>query len=213
VGIAGDTRYRTVRDPILPVAYIPYSAAWHNETIMVRVSLAGKTATALALASILRHEVSRASPNFRVTNIRSQQEMLQSQMVRERLLALLALFFAVIALLLAGIGLYGVLDYSVLLRRREIGIRMAIGAQAGDIIQQVTLGILAWLLGGSLAGLALGIGCGHYLEALLYQVKATDLGALIGPALALMGAAFAAALPPVIRAVRIDPARTLKTAP
>ncbi len=211
VGIVGDTRYRTIRDPILPVAYVPYRVAWHKETIMVGMGASNKTAAPSALTSILRNEVSRASPDFRVINIRSQQEMLQAQMVRERLLALLAVFFATIALLLAGIGLYGVLDYSVLQRRREIGLRIALGAQPGDIIRQVALGMLGWFFGGSLAGFALGIGCSRSIETLLYEVKATDLGALAGPALALMAAAFAAALPPLVRAVRIDPARTLRS--
>ena len=94
---------------------------------------------------------------------------------------MLALFFAVVALLLAGIGLYGVLDYSVLQRRREIGIRMAIGAQAGDIARRVTVDVFSMVLLGALAGLALGMASVRYIESLLYQVKATDLAMLALP--------------------------------
>jgi ABC-type antimicrobial peptide transport system permease subunit len=130
--------------------------------------------------------------------------------MRERLLAMLALFFAVVSLLLAGVGLYGVLDYSVFQRRREIGIRMAIGAQAGDIARRVTFDIVAWVFAGSLAGLALGIASARYIESLLYQVKATDLSALVAPALALIAATILAALPPVIRAVHFDPVKVLR---
>jgi ABC-type antimicrobial peptide transport system permease subunit len=165
----------------------------------------------LALASILRQEVARARPGFRVTTIRTEQGMLQAQMVRERLLAMLALFFAIVALLLAGVGLYGVLDYSVFERRREIGIRMAIGAQAFEIARRVTLDLLGWLFAGSLGGLALGVGSGHYIESLLYQVKPTNLGVLAAPALALIAAAILSALAPVIRAVHIDPASVLRS--
>ena len=209
-GVVGDTRYRRVRDPILPAAYIPYTAPWHVETFMVRLSPSGKRASPMALASLLRQEVSRARPGFRVTKIRTQDGMLQAQTVRERLLAMLALFFAAVALLLAGVGLYGVLDYSVFERRREIGIRMAIGARAGSIVQLVTVEIFMMALAGALAGGALGMASVRYIETLLYQVRPTDLGVLALPPLTLLTAGLLAALPAVIRAVRIDPVNVLR---
>lgn len=169
------------------------------------------TANPLALASTLRQEVKRARPEFRVSNIRTQQELIDAQTIRERLLAMLAFFFAVVALLLAGVGLYGVLDYSVLQRRREIGIRMAIGAQAGDIVRRVTMDVFAMVLLGAAGGLGLGMASVRYIESLLYQVKATDFGALALPSLAILAAALVAALPPVIRAVRIDPVHVLRS--
>ena len=201
----------TCESPILPAAYVPYQLPWHKESLMVRLAPTDKAASPLALASILRQEVSRARPGFRVTRIRTQEEMLRVQTVRERLLAMLAVFFAAIALLLAGVGIYGVPDYSVFQRRREIGIRMAIGAQAGDIARRVTFDIIAWVVAGSLAGLVLVVAFARYIESLLYQVKATDLSALSAPALALIAAVILAALPPVIRAVHIDPARVLRS--
>ena len=164
----------------------------------------------LALASSLRREVARTGHGFRVSNIRTQMEINQSQTVRERLLAMLALFFAIVALLLAGVGLYGVLDYSVLQRRKEIGIRMAIGAQAADVARGVTAEVFSMVLAGSLAGLALGMAAVRYIETLFYQVKPTDLPMLAFPSAALFCAALLAALPAVIRAVRIDPATMLR---
>ncbi len=209
LGVAGDTRYRTVRDPILPVAYVPYQLPWHAETIMVRVA-PSKTANPLALASILRQEVSRARPGFRVTRIRTQEGMLLAQIVRERLLAVLAGFFAAVALLLAGIGLYGVLDYSVFQRRREIGIRMAIGAKAATIVRLITIEIVTLMLAGVLVGAALGRSSVRYLGTLLYQVMPTDLANFAIPTLIILAAGAVAGLPAVIRAVQVDPANVLR---
>ena len=159
VGLVRDAPYRSMREPILPVAYVPFHAVDAQGVAAAapagHLHRADAGANPLALASVLRREVPRARPEFRVSNIRTQEELVRAQTVRERLLAMLALFFAAVALLLAGIGLYGVLDYSVLQRRREIGIRMAIGAQAGDIARRVTAEVFRMVLAGALAGLAL----------------------------------------------------------
>jgi ABC-type antimicrobial peptide transport system permease subunit len=163
------------------------------------------------LASTLRREVPRARPEFRVGNIHTQAEMVQAQTLRERLLAMLTLFFAAVALLLAGIGLYGVLDYSVLQRRREIGIRIAIGAQAGDIARRVTADVFRMVLAGALVGLALGMASVRYIAALLYQVKPADPAMLALPMFTILAVALLAALPAVFHAVRIDPVTTLRS--
>ncbi len=215
VGLVRDARSRSdMRLPIRPMAYIPFDTldAKGAPQPVGRGTFVVRTASAnpLALASTLRQEVPRARPGFRVSNIRTQTELNQSETVRERLLAMLAMFFAAVALLLAGVGLYGVLDYSVLQRRREIGIRMAIGAQAGGIARLVTVDVFRMVLAGALAGLGLGMGAVRYIEALFYQVKATDLGVLALPSLAILAAALVAALPAVIRAVRIDPVTMLR---
>ncbi len=216
VGLSGDALYSDIHRPAAPVAYVPFQSVdangelkppTHGGTFIIRTS----SVNPLALASTLRQEVTRARPEFRVSNIRTQQELIDAQTVRERLLAMLALFFAVVALLLAGVGLYGVLDYSVLQRRREIGIRMAIGARSLDIARRVSLDVFAMVFLGAAAGLGLGMASVRYIEALLYQVKATDFGALALPSLAILAAALLAALPPVIGAVRIDPVQVLRS--
>ncbi|HEY6389418.1 MAG TPA: FtsX-like permease family protein [Candidatus Acidoferrum sp.] len=120
------------------------------------------------------------------------------------------MFFAIVALLLAGVGLYGVLHYSVLQRRREIGIRMAVGAQASEVVRLVTVEVFAMVLCGAAAGLALGMVSARYLEALFFQVKATDLTMLGFSLLAILGVALLAALRPALHAVRIDPAEMLR---
>jgi predicted permease len=215
VGLVRDARYRDIREPILPQAYYPYRSLdakgapepRRSGIFIVRTS----GPNPMAMASILRREVSRARPGFRVSNVRTQTEINESHTLRERLLARLALFFGLVALLLAGLGLYGVLDYSVLQRRREIGIRMALGAQAGDVARRVTVEVLSMVLAGALAGLALGMAAVRYIESLLYQVKATDPAMLAFPGLAILAAAILAALPPVIRAVQTDPLTVLRS--
>jgi predicted permease len=215
VGVVRDAPYRKLREAALPVAYVPFHAVeattgalvnWTWATFIVRTS----GANPMAMAAVLRGEVSKARGEFRVSDLRSQTDLVRAQTVRERLLALLAMFFASVALVLAGIGLYGVLDYSVLQRRREIGIRLAIGAQAGDIARRVTREVFAMVLVGGLAGVGLGLGSVSYIESLLYQVRATELNLLALPVLAVIGTAMLAALPPVLRAVRIDPVSMLR---
>ncbi len=211
VGLVRNARYRNMREPITPTAYVPMrlndaKEALDKATFLVRTS----SQNPLALASNLRQEIARARPGFRISNIRTQEEIDESQTVRERLLAMLALFFAVVALLLAGIGLYGVLDYSVLQRRREIGIRMAIGARAEVVARLVTVDVFSMVLAGTVAGVILGTASVRYIEALLYKVRVTDPATLAVPSLIILAAALLAAVPAVVRAVRIDPVTILR---
>jgi ABC-type antimicrobial peptide transport system permease subunit len=120
------------------------------------------------------------------------------------------MFFATVAVLLAGIGLYGVLDYGVLQRRREIGIRVAIGAQAGDIARRVAGDAASMVLLGTIAGVGLGMASVRYIESLLFEVKGADVRMLMLPSLVILVAAALASVPAVIRAVRIDPVQMLR---
>jgi ABC-type lipoprotein release transport system permease subunit len=208
VGLVRNARYRYLRQAMLPVAYTAFhdgKGLLQGGTFVVRT----RAKAPLALASLLRAEIPRDQPAFRVTSIQTQQALINAQTIRERLLAMLALFFATVALLLAAVGLYGVLDYSVFQRRLEIGIRMAVGAQAGDIARRVTFDVFSMVLLGAIAGLALGMAFTRYIGTLLYEVKPTGVSALAVPSLALLAAATLAALPPVIRAIRIDPVEVL----
>lgn len=206
VGVVGDARYRDMREPMRPTAYFPFNGNYSRATFLIRTT----SANPLAIASALRAAVPRARPGFRVSTIRTQTALIEQHTARERLLSILALFFGVVALSLAGVGLYGVLEYSVLQRQREIGIRMAIGAKSARIAQGLILHLLALVLAGSLIGIILGFASARFIETLLFEVKATDVGVLALPTVTILAAALLAALPAVIRAVRIDSAAMLR---
>jgi len=211
--VVGDARYRSIRGPFTPTVYVPFSARTAGGALAERrrgtfvVRSAG--ADPLALAAMLRQEVPRVQPGFRVSTVRTQAALNASHRVRERLLATLGLFFAVVALTLSGVGLYGVPDYSVPQRRREIGIRIAIGA--GEIARRVIGRLFAMIAVGGCAGLLPGIASARTLETLFYDVKASDPAMLALPWMALLAAALLAAAAPVLRATRINPVTMLRS--
>jgi ABC-type lipoprotein release transport system permease subunit len=211
VGLVGDTLYRDIHEQPLPLAFFSFhtldpAAKGRNGTFLVRTS-----SDPLVLSSILRKEVSRLNPEFHVNNIRTQLEINQAQTLRERLLATLAFFFGAVALLLAGVGLYGMLNYLVQQRRRELGIRIAVGARLAHIARGVTASVFSMIILGSLAGLAIGIGTTGYIRSMLYEVRTTEPGILAVPAITILLATLMASLPAVVRAMRIDPVEMLRS--
>jgi ABC-type antimicrobial peptide transport system permease subunit len=169
------------------------------------------TGDPVALGPTLRRSVTQIRSDFRVMNVATQRAFVQRQMLRERLLATLSLFFAAVALFLAGVGLYGVLNYAVIQRRREIGVRMALGARAVHVVRGVIVEMMTPVGVGTILGLGAGLAFGGLIERILFGVKATDPLAVTAPLLTLALAAVLAALPPAMRAVRIDPAQTLRS--
>lgn len=215
VGLCGDAAFLDVREPMPPQAYFPFRSldpsgqlrAKSGAEILVRTSASDPN----SMAAVLRREVPVGRAEFRVSDLTTQMDINQAHTVRERLLAMLSLFFAAVALLLAGVGLYGVLNHSVVQRRREIGIRMAVGAQASNVARLVTSRMIAAVLAGDATGLTVGLLCAERLEALLFQVRATDATMLMLPFAAIAAVAVLATIPAVLRAVHIDPLIMLRT--
>ncbi len=204
IGLVGDTVYANVRDPIRPIVYLPTKERG-NGTFSIRTA-----EDPVALAPGIRRLIAGTRAGTRV-QVMPMTSLVRRQMIRERLLATLTTFFAVIALLLACIGLYGVLSYGVLQQRREIGVRMALGARAIQVATRVIRDMAIIVGCGALIGLAGGFGFGRVIERLLFEVKAVDPFPLLMPLVTLAVAAVLAAVPPILRAVRIDPAQTLRT--
>lgn len=206
VGLVRDAVYYNLREPLRPTIYVMPTKARRYGTLLVRTA-----ANPQSLASTVRQEISRARSGLTVFQIQPQANIVRWRLVRERLLAILSLFFAVVALALAGIGVYGVLNYSVTRQRREIGIRMALGARPSHVVRRVTADAALTLCLGSIAGLAAGVAAGRLVEALLYEVKPTGLDAAALPVLTLVLVGLIASLPPALRAARVDPAQTLRS--
>jgi putative ABC transport system permease protein len=212
VGVVRNARYRNIREAMTPTAYVPLSGVGvgtlrplAQATLVVRTSVADPT----ALVPILRRAV-RARPGFRVSDVRTQQDIDDAQIVRERLLAALAWFFATVALALTGIGIYGVMFYTVQQCQHDIGIYRAIGAQAADIVSRVGRRVVIVLAAGTVTGLGIGLLVVRYLATLFYGVHATDLRQLAEPSIAIVVVGALAALPPMLRALRVSPAIVMR---
>jgi predicted permease len=214
VGVTADAPYHQLRDPIRPVFYVPFDEI-DDKSAPQAVGFATfvihtDAQNPLALAGSLRQLIAERHNGLRVSNITTELDLVRDQTIRERLIAMLATFFAAVALLLAGIGLYAVLNYSVLQRRREIGIRMAIGSTRAGIVRIVTRDVFLMIALGGCAGVALGFGAARYVASLFYQVKATDADMIALPACAILLTALVATLPAVLRALRTDPTEILR---
>ena len=215
VGVTGDICYNELHECALPVAYLSFYADspilqdGKIQDAMLIVKTVAQDPSSMAAA--LRQAVASSHTGFRVTNVRTQQSINDVQTMRERMLAILALFFAAVALMLAGVGLYGVMNYSVVQRRREIGVRIAVGADSYQVARSVVARTSAMVLAGAVVGVAAGLAASRSFASLLYDVKATDASTLAMPAALIFGAAVLAALPAVWRAVRIDPVILLRS--
>jgi predicted permease len=214
VGVIADVPYHSLRERSRAVYYTPFNQV-DGRSAPKAVGFATFTIhtdmrNPLVLANSLRQVIAQRHDGLRVSNVTTELALVRDQTIRERLLALLAGFFAGVALLLAGIGLYAVLNYSVLQRRREIGIRMAMGSTRANIVRLVTRDVLLMFALGGCAGLAMGFGAARYVASLFYQVKATDADMIALPTCAILITALVATLPAVLRALRTDPTEILR---
>jgi len=211
VGVVQDAAYRAVRDPIPPVLYLPLLQAHRDGPGRLSLSVRAASGSPALLTRSLAAAISQEDPDLSLT-FRPLTAFVDGALVRERLLAMLSGFFGGLALLLAGIGLYGMTSYSVSRRRAEIGIRMALGAHSSRVVALMFRKI-AWPLGvGLVAGGALSYWASQYVATLLYNLDARDPATFIGAALFLSAVSAIAAWLPARRAARIDPARVLREA-
>jgi predicted permease len=206
VGVAGDVRSIDLATDPRPTMYIPTSQMlWPTMTLVVR------TQSDIPVAPAIRKTVSALDPQLAVFNVRTLETMLEGSAAQPRLTAWLVGLFAMLALLLAAIGVYGVLAYLVTQRTREIGIRVALGARTGDIMRNVVGSGLGVVGVGVACGLALSVAVARLLGDELFGVSAHDASVLAFVSIVLLGTALVANGLPARRAARIDPMRSLRT--
>ena len=159
----------------------------------------------------VRHVLAEADPNLTMTSVRTLQQQVDMSFNQQRAVASLAGLFGIVALVLAAVGLYGVTAYTVAQRTNEIGIRMALGADRGKVVDLVLRGAFKRIVAGLVLGLPLAVGAGRLIAAQLYGVSFWDPLALAVAAGALATCAFVAAIIPAARAASISPMNALRT--
>lgn len=202
VGVAKDANYGNLRGETRSLIYFP----GQGETLLVVRAAADST----ALLSTIREEIQAVDGNLEIAGIRTVPQLLEQALVQERLLAKLSGFFSLLALLLAGIGLCGVMSYDVSRRTREIGIRMALGARGLDVLKMVMRETLWLVVIGLTIGLATALVSMKVIASLLFGLTPTDPFTLALAMLLLLAVATLAGSLPARRAARVDPMVALR---
>jgi predicted permease len=206
VGVAKNAKYRGLREEPLPFFYTPLAQHRMSPmTLLVRTD-----DDPLMTLPAVRAELKNLDKNLTLYQINTLSAQLAEALSNERMIAVLLGVFGVAALLLAAVGLYGVMSYAVARRTHEIGVRMALGAQPGDIMKLVLWQGLVLVLVGSIVGLAAAFALTRLMSSLLYGISATDPLTFAGITILLAGVALLACYIPARRATKVDPMVALR---
>jgi predicted permease len=203
VGVSRNARDGDVRGAVGPYVYEPTPDPQGALQIRTRLDLPTLTAR-------VRELLPRVHPSLRLTDVTLQSSLVGNAMLRERLLAVLSGFFALVGLVLAAVGLYGVSSYAVVRRTREIGIRLALGARPVAVVRSVLGSVGVAALIGAAGGVAAGLFFSRFVRTLLFETQPLDPWSLAVPAAGLMLVVIIAASRPAHRAARIDPVVALR---
>ena len=213
VGVVGDVRHNGITDVIKEKFYVPHTQ-WHlsvGNAIRSMTLVLRTDGSPAALAAPVREAIRQMDPNLPVADVRGMDDVVGSALSAPTFMSVLLSIFAALALSLSAIGIYGVLSYVVSRRTREIGIRVAIGADRARVLRMVLGSGVSLALVGIAAGLALAFAVTRLLRGLLHGVTPADPSTFAAVALALTAVAAVASLVPAWRASRVDPVVALKS--
>ena len=208
VGLVKDAKTATIREQAPRTFYVPFlqdKSSWRETTFEVRSKV-----DPLTLAATLRRELQTLDPNLPVFRIRTLEDQVDESLGQERLVTTLASLFGVLALVLASLGLYGVMSYSVTQSTHEIGIRMALGAHQSDVLRLVLRNGMTLTIIGAALGLAGAFALTRLISSLLFQINATDPLTFISVSVVLCVVALIACYLPARRATKVDPLIALR---
>jgi predicted permease len=209
VGLVKDLKYSDVKDPVPPVFFTPIrqDSLVGGASFYLRGSSSGNSA---ALFSAIKATMARIDPTLPLTDMRTMTEQVRENVFVDRMIGTLSTMFAVLAMLLAAVGLYGVLAYSVAQRTREIGVRMALGADRGRVRTMVLrqVGLMAAV--GVPIGVAAALGLAKAAQSMLFDMQGTDPLVMAISVATLTAVALGAGLVPAMRASRVDPMQALR---
>jgi ABC-type antimicrobial peptide transport system permease subunit len=201
--VVANSKYNSLRREIKPCFYQP--------NVGGEAFFDLRTGTdPLSLVPTIKNIVDQQSHDLAVFRISTETEAIDRQVFTEKMTARLSSLFGLLALLLACLGLYGLLSYEVTRRTREIGIRMAVGAQSHNVVGLVLMKAVGLIVAGAVAGIAVAIGVTRFLASFLYGVKAGDPVTLLAVAALLVLVALAACYIPARRATKVDPLVALR---
>jgi predicted permease len=208
VGVVADSKGASVDEKTEPFVYRP----WQQEPKLGQLTFYVRSQTEPGgLGTSIRSAVRRLDPQLPVFDLKTLTVQISESLLSRRLVMVLSTAFGVLAALLAALGIYGVLAFGVAQRRREIGVRIALGATPADVRSLVLSEVGRFLLFGGLAGLPAAYALGRAIESILYGVKAADLPIFAVGAALLAAVSFAAAYPPARRAARTDAMEALRS--
>jgi predicted permease len=207
IGVVKDAKFDSLRKENTRIVYLAHQQDWTRPSINFALRTTGDPA---ALLATVRHAIQSVGKDIPVTRVRTLAAQLDEVLAQERLVATLSGFFGVLALLLACIGLYGLLTYAVSRRTHEIGIRLALGAQARDVLRLVLGETLRLVLLGVALGLGVAVAATRLISSLLFGLSATDPATLALAALLLIAVAALAGYLPARKASKVDPMVALR---